>query len=148
LFVSGEIVTPVGFVAADAGLANLVTGNTLENAFRSACDLIAVLPGPRARWAVLRQTARLLQKALGVPVTVSGKLPPCGRFVIVANHASFLDGLVQATRRPTAVLAAGRSLAVWPEGSLSPNPGAPLPPGRVRGRHSGPCRRPARYPDS
>ena len=129
--------------------------------------LIAVLPGPRARWAVLRQTARLLQKALGVPVTVSGKWPPSGRFVIVANHASFIDGLVlagcltdpvcfavaarfsgqpvagrflrrigaefvspdrpqdavAATRRLTAVLAAGRSLAVWPEGSLSPAPG-------------------------
>lgn len=117
---SGEIVTPAGFVTANAGLANLVTGNTLENTFRSACDVIAVLPGPRARWAVLRQTAAA--KALGVPVTVSGKLPPCGRFVIVANHASFITGLVQATRRLTAVLAAGRSLAVWPEGSLSPDP--------------------------
>jgi len=30
---------------------------------------------------------------------------------------------VAATRRLTAVLAAGRSLAVWPEGSLSPAPG-------------------------
>lgn len=129
--------------------------------------LIAILPAPRTRWAVLRRTARLLQRVLAVPVTVSGELPPSGPFVIVANHASFIDGLilagclkdpvcfavaakfsgqrvagpllrrigaefvspdrpldaVAATRRLTAALAAGRSLAVWPEGSLSPAPG-------------------------
>ena len=95
-----------------------------------------------------------------MPVTVSGELPASGPFVIVANHASFIDGLVLAgclkdpvcfavsakfsgnpiagrflrrigaefvspdrprtrsqSRRLTAVLTAGRSLAVWPEGS-------------------------------
>jgi 1-acyl-sn-glycerol-3-phosphate acyltransferase len=129
--------------------------------------LIAILPAPRARWAVLRQTARLLHRALAVPLAASGELPTSGPFVIVANHASLIDGLVlagclddpacfavsakfsgnpvigpflrrigaefvspdrpqeavAATRRLTAVLAAGRSLAVWPEGSLSPAPG-------------------------
>ena len=129
--------------------------------------LVAALPGLRARWAVLRRASRLLRRALAVPLTVSGQLPAGSQFVAVANHASFIDGLVlvlclpgpvcfaaagafsaqriagpflrrigcefvnparpqeaaAATRRMAAALAAGRSLTVWPEGSLSHAPG-------------------------
>ena len=56
--------------------------------------LVVVLPSPRARWAVLRAAGRLLRRALGLPLTVSGTMPGPGPFVAVANHASFIDGLV------------------------------------------------------
>jgi hypothetical protein len=49
VFVSREIVTPVAFTAATARLANLLTGNSLQNASRSAYDdgLTALIPaGP------------------------------------------------------------------------------------------------------
>jgi 1-acyl-sn-glycerol-3-phosphate acyltransferase len=124
--------------------------------------LVAVLPGPRARWAVVRAAGQLLRRALAVPLTVSGQMPADGPLVAVANHASFIDGLVlvlclpgpvcfaaaerfsgqriagpflrrigcefvspaqpqqaaAATGRLASALTAGRSLAVWPEGSL------------------------------
>ena len=49
VFVAREIVTRVGFTAATARLANLLTGNTLQNASRSAYGdgLTALIPvGP------------------------------------------------------------------------------------------------------
>lgn len=49
MFVSREIVTQVGFTAATARLANLLTGNSLQNASHSAYDdgLTALIPvGP------------------------------------------------------------------------------------------------------
>ena len=129
--------------------------------------LIVTLPGLRARWAVLRTAAWLLRRLLGIPLTVTGRAPEGGPFVMVANHGSFIDGLVLvlclpdpacfavaekfATGRITglflrrigaqfvhraqpqqaaastahlaAVLASGRSLAIWPEGALDPAPG-------------------------
>ena len=129
--------------------------------------LIVTLPGLRARWAVLRAAARLLRRLLGIPLTVTGQAPEGSPFAMVANHGSFIDGLVLvlclpapacfavaekfATRRIAglflrrigaqfvhraqpqqaaastahlaAVLASGRSLAIWPEGALDPAPG-------------------------
>jgi 1-acyl-sn-glycerol-3-phosphate acyltransferase len=129
--------------------------------------LVVTLPGLRARWAVLRAAAWLLRCLLGIPLTVSGRAPDGGPFVTVANHGSFIDGLVlvlclpdpvcfavaekfatgritglflrrigaqfvhraqpqqaaTSTAQLAAVLAAGRSLAIWPEGALDPAPG-------------------------
>lgn len=129
--------------------------------------LVAALPGLRVRWAVARAAGGLLRRALGIPLRVTGQFPSGRPFVIVANHASFIDALVlllclpepvrfaaaqrfaaqrlagpflrrigceflqpggpqqaaSATRRLATVLAAGHSLAVWPEGSLHPAPG-------------------------
>lgn len=129
--------------------------------------LIVTLPRLRARWAVLRAAARLLRRLLSIPLTVTGQAPEGSPFVMVANHGSFIDGLVLVLRLPApacfavaeefanrrivglflrrigaqfvhraqpqqaaastaqlaAVLASGRSLAVWPEGALDPAPG-------------------------
>jgi 1-acyl-sn-glycerol-3-phosphate acyltransferase len=130
--------------------------------------LVAALPGLRARWAVARAAGGLIRRMLGVRLSVTGQIPPGARpLVVVANHASFIDGLVvmlcvpgplrfvaserfaaqriagpflrrigcefvrpggpeqaaAATRRLAVALAAGRSLAIWPEGSLDPAPG-------------------------
>ncbi len=38
MFVSSELVTPIGFTAAVARLANLIAGSALENASQSAWD--------------------------------------------------------------------------------------------------------------
>jgi len=45
------------------------------------------------RWIVIRRVLRLLARATGIPLRVQGleQLPP-GPYVIVANHASYLDG--------------------------------------------------------
>jgi 1-acyl-sn-glycerol-3-phosphate acyltransferase len=125
--------------------------------------LVAALPTLRARWAVLQAAGRLLRLLLAVRLTVTGKAPADVRpFAAVANHASFIDGLILVvclpgpicfaaaekfaaqhiagpflrrigcefvhraepqsaaadTRRLAAALRNGRSLAVWPEGSL------------------------------
>jgi 1-acyl-sn-glycerol-3-phosphate acyltransferase len=57
--------------------------------------LIVTLPRLRARWAVLRGAARLLRRLLAIRVTVTGQPPErASPFVAVANHASFIDGLI------------------------------------------------------
>ena len=56
--------------------------------------LIVTMPGPQRRWAVLRAAARLLRRLLGIPFTITGRVPEGSPFVVVANHASFIDGLV------------------------------------------------------
>jgi 1-acyl-sn-glycerol-3-phosphate acyltransferase len=57
--------------------------------------LIVTLPRRRERWAVLRGAARLLRRLLAVRLTVTGQVPEgASPFVAVANHASFIDGLV------------------------------------------------------
>jgi len=49
----------------------------------------------RARWALTRAGARSLRTLTRVPLAVEGALPPPGQpAIVVANHASFLDGLV------------------------------------------------------
>jgi 1-acyl-sn-glycerol-3-phosphate acyltransferase len=69
----------------------------------AVCVLIInlIMPGVRNRRAVARHSSRLFLKAIGIPLTVTGleRLPvsPC---VIVANHASYLDGLVVAAALP------------------------------------------------
>ena len=56
--------------------------------------LIVLLPGEGMRWAIMRRAARLLFLLTGVPMRVEGlEHWPRGRHcVIVANHASYVDG--------------------------------------------------------
>jgi len=56
--------------------------------------LVALLPRLSWRWAVLRVAARLLFRLARIPLSVEGveHLPREQACVIVANHASYLDG--------------------------------------------------------
>ncbi len=66
---------------------------------------------PETAWRRLGRIGRALLGALGVPVEVSGagRMPARGPLVLVANHSSFLDGLVLAVAlpRPVAFVAKG-----------------------------------------
>lgn len=57
---------------------------------------LAVLPRLTMRWAVLHWSARQLLRLVRVPLLVQGSenFPENGGCVIVANHASYLDGLI------------------------------------------------------
>jgi acyl carrier protein len=63
--------------------------------------LTALAPGPAAAWRVNRVAARTLFGLAGIPLAVHGRenIPgvPC---VLVANHASFLDGLALMAALP------------------------------------------------
>ncbi|UCE88122.1 MAG: AMP-binding protein [Pseudomonadota bacterium] len=62
-----------------------------------------LLPRLTWRWSALRRLARLFLRAAGIPVTVHGmeNLPgPEQPRVIVANHGSYLDGLVLTALLP------------------------------------------------
>ena len=62
--------------------------------------LVAVVPAER-RWAVFRTGARVFLVLGGVRPTVEGMANlPAGGYVLVANHASILDGLVLAAVLP------------------------------------------------
>lgn len=72
--------------------------------------LVLLLPQPAARWSVLRAGARLFARACAVPIVVRGleHLPPADQpCIIVANHASYLDGyaLVAALPHPISFVA-------------------------------------------
>jgi 1-acyl-sn-glycerol-3-phosphate acyltransferase len=60
------------------------------------CWVVLVLvPIPqRSRYAFVGAAGAVLCWAVGVPVTVTGTVPDEGPFLVVANHASFVDGLV------------------------------------------------------
>jgi 1-acyl-sn-glycerol-3-phosphate acyltransferase len=61
-----------------------------------AIPALAVVPGVTARWKVLSWVARTLLRLLGVPLRVRGEADPRrhGPAILVANHASYADGLV------------------------------------------------------
>jgi len=63
--------------------------------------LVFVLPSKRWRWAMLHRAARLALRLLAVPLEVKGQeaLPRTG-CVVVANHSSYIDGLVLAAAIP------------------------------------------------
>ncbi len=60
------------------------------------------LPRRPWRWRVIHGGARALAALSGVRITVSGleNLPPGSRAVLVANHASYLDGILLAAALP------------------------------------------------
>jgi 1-acyl-sn-glycerol-3-phosphate acyltransferase len=60
-----------------------------------------VLPGLERRRRVARGAARALLRIAGMPLTVKcGDRIPAGQCVIVANHSSYLDGLVLMAALP------------------------------------------------
>jgi 1-acyl-sn-glycerol-3-phosphate acyltransferase len=48
----------------------------------------------RAIWYIIRVWARFWLWLIGMPVRRSGQLPPEGRYVVVANHISYIDAIV------------------------------------------------------
>lgn len=66
---------------------------------------LAMLPLPRnVLWSGLRAIARGLRLLTATPVTVTGRVPASGhRCVIVANHQSYLDGLLLVSLLPRPV---------------------------------------------
>ncbi|HYM04469.1 MAG TPA: AMP-binding protein [Stellaceae bacterium] len=61
---------------------------------------LLLLPGAHRRWAVMRRAARVALRFMGTRLEVSGTWPTMGGTIIVANHASYLDGLVLAAVIP------------------------------------------------
>jgi 1-acyl-sn-glycerol-3-phosphate acyltransferase len=64
------------------------------------CALLAATPGLRARWFLARTAARGALRLTGTRVRVHGELAPSGPAVIVANHGSWVDGIVLAATIP------------------------------------------------
>jgi acyl carrier protein len=76
--------------------------------------LVALVPGARRRWRIVRGAGRLLLRLSGTRLSVEGAehLPASGPYVVAANHASHLDPLVLAVVLPEpAVFAAVGGLA-------------------------------------
>jgi 1-acyl-sn-glycerol-3-phosphate acyltransferase len=64
------------------------------------CVLLAAAPGVQRRRRIARGAARLFFLAIGSPVRVEGEIErhyPC---VVVANHASYLDGIILTAALP------------------------------------------------
>ena len=64
--------------------------------------LVAVLPSQSRRWRLMHVATRTLLQLTAIPLTVEGveKLPRQGTCVIVANHSSYLDGMVLVAALP------------------------------------------------
>lgn len=62
--------------------------------------LILLLPGRRLRWALMHRLSRLLLALHGIRVQVSRSAPLPSEAVIVANHSSYIDGLVLSSVLP------------------------------------------------
>jgi len=64
--------------------------------------LVAILPGSHLRWRTMRGGARLLFLLTGISLKVehAERLPESGSCVLVANHSSYLDGVVLAAALP------------------------------------------------
>lgn len=80
------------------------------------CPLILILPTLRGRRALGRAAVRICLAAIGVPLRVVGRERlPEGAAIAVANHASYMDGLVLTAALPeryTFVVQDGA--AAWP----------------------------------
>ena len=74
-----------------------------------AWPMVACTPGLARRWRWLGWLARRLLGLTGAGPTVQGaaRIPSQGNYVVVANHASYLDGLVLTSmlRKPVAFVA-------------------------------------------
>jgi 1-acyl-sn-glycerol-3-phosphate acyltransferase len=65
------------------------------------CVLLAVTPGVHRRRGIARRAARLFFAAIGSPVRVEGAtIEPHYPCVVVANHASYLDGIILTAALP------------------------------------------------
>jgi 1-acyl-sn-glycerol-3-phosphate acyltransferase len=66
---------------------------------------LVIVPGLARRWSILRWCAGLLLRLDRVPLVVQGRenVPATGGFVVVANHASYLDGLILLSVLPSPV---------------------------------------------
>ncbi len=65
---------------------------------------ILVLPGIGPRWALAHRLARLYRWLCACPLRIDGlENLPAGNCVLVANHASYLDGVVLAAALPRPV---------------------------------------------
>ena len=66
---------------------------------------VALLPRPSWRRSVLRSLARIILRLSGTPLVVRGleQLPSEGPYVLVTNHASYLDNLVLTAALPSHV---------------------------------------------
>jgi 1-acyl-sn-glycerol-3-phosphate acyltransferase len=65
------------------------------------CALLAVTPGVHRRRGIARGAARLFFAAIGSPVRVEGTaIQPHYPCVVVANHASYLDGIILTAALP------------------------------------------------
>ncbi len=64
--------------------------------------LVAITPRPGWAWQIARLSARCLLRLSGVSLTVRGleHLPQTGSCVLIANHASYIDGLVLLAALP------------------------------------------------
>jgi 1-acyl-sn-glycerol-3-phosphate acyltransferase len=57
--------------------------------------LVLAMPSPRTRWSTVRVIGRMLGRLAGVSLTINGDVTgETGPRVVVANHGSFIDGLV------------------------------------------------------
>lgn len=64
--------------------------------------LLALVPREQWRWRLARTAVRLLVRLTGTSITVNGlDRLPSGTSLVVANHPSWLDGLVLAAVLPT-----------------------------------------------
>jgi 1-acyl-sn-glycerol-3-phosphate acyltransferase len=65
------------------------------------CVVLAVTPGVQRRRRVARAGARLFFRAIGSPVRVEGSaVEPHYPCIVVANHASYLDGIILTAALP------------------------------------------------
>jgi 1-acyl-sn-glycerol-3-phosphate acyltransferase len=65
------------------------------------CVVLAVMPGVERRRRVARAGARLFFAAIGSPVRVEGgTVEPHYPCIVVANHASYLDGIILTAALP------------------------------------------------
>ena len=105
---------PSGHSASWTRLNELVYGSyalAITVLVAALCWLVVVLvPIPqRSRYAFVGAAGAVLCWAVGVPVSVTGTFPDKGPFLVVANHASFVDGLVLilAVPQPMRILVGG-----------------------------------------
>lgn len=82
--------------------------------------LVLVLPGMARRRRATRGAARLFLRLMGMPLQVRGlEQLPAGQCVVVANHASYLDGVVmKAALPPRFAYVVKREMADFPLAGL------------------------------
>jgi 1-acyl-sn-glycerol-3-phosphate acyltransferase len=88
--------------------------------------LLAVTPRLRQRREVARRAARLFLLAIASPLRIAGAAAdahyPC---VVVANHASYLDGIILTAALPAGFLLVKREMASVPVAGFIPRDSAP-----------------------